>query len=94
MIKWSWKREFRTFEPRQKINPRLIELETAKQILEEIFHARPSDVDDMIHRRLEEKSWNEESWEGGRRDVASKLQCRLVAGPGRCPDRSEQVACC
>ena len=63
MIKWSWKREVRTFGPRQKINPRLMELETAKEILEEIFHARPSDVDDMIQRRLEEKSWNEESWD-------------------------------
>ena len=58
MIKWSWKQE-----ARRTINPRLMELETAKQILEEIFHARPSDVDDMIQRRLEEKSWNEESWQ-------------------------------
>ena len=64
MIKWSWKREARTFEPRRIINPRLMELETAKEILTEIFHARPSDVDDMIQRRLEEKSWREEdeSW--------------------------------
>ena len=46
--------------PRGKtINLRLIELETAKQILEEIFHDRPSDVDDMIHRRLEEKNCSE-----------------------------------
>jgi len=28
----------------------------AKQILDEIFRARPSDIDDMIQRRLEEKS--------------------------------------
>ena len=62
MIKWSWKREARTFEPRQKINRRLLELQTAKQILEEIFHARPSEVDDMIQRRLEEKNSIEESW--------------------------------
>jgi hypothetical protein len=56
MIKLSWRREAR--EPRM-INPRLLELETAKEILEEIFHARPSDVEDMIQRRLEEKSWSE-----------------------------------
>ena len=43
------------------VNPRLLELQTAKQILEEIFHARPSDVEDMIQRRLEEKSWREEA---------------------------------
>jgi len=45
------------------VNPRLLELQTAKQILQEIFHARPSDVEDTIQRRLEEKSWREESWQ-------------------------------
>jgi hypothetical protein len=45
------------------INPRLLELQTAKQILEEVFHARPSDVEDMILRRLEEKTWSKESWQ-------------------------------
>ena len=62
MIKWSLRRDARPIEPKRTINPRLIELETAKEILKEVFHARPSDVDDMIRRRLEEKSWNEESW--------------------------------
>jgi hypothetical protein len=61
MIK-LWRREARTFEPKLVVNRRLLELETAKQILEEIFHARPSDVEDMIQRRLEKKSWYEESW--------------------------------
>ena len=63
MIKWSWKREARTFEPRHKTNPRVLELQTAKEILEEIFHARPSDVEEMIQMRLEEKSWIKESWQ-------------------------------
>jgi len=62
MIRWPWKREARTYEPRQKVNPRLLELQTAKEILGEIFHTRPSDVEDMINKRLEEKSWYEESW--------------------------------
>jgi len=62
MIKWSWKREAKTFEPKVMVNPRLMELETAKQILEEIFHARPSDVEEMIQRRLEEKNCRKESW--------------------------------
>jgi hypothetical protein len=39
---------------------RFLELETAKQILEEVFHARPSDVENMIQRRLEEVSRNAE----------------------------------
>lgn len=56
-----WKREARTFEPKQKTNPRILELQTAKEILEEIFHARPSDVEEMIQMRLEEKTWIEES---------------------------------
>jgi hypothetical protein len=40
-------------------------LETAKQIIQEIFHARPSDVEEMIQNRLEEKTWREESWQSG-----------------------------
>jgi hypothetical protein len=57
MIKMSWRRVTKTFKTKQMINPRFLELETAKEILEEVFHARPSDVKDMIQRRLEEKSW-------------------------------------
>ena len=63
MIRWPRKRETRPHEPRQMVNPRLLELQTAKQILEEIFHARPSDIDEMIQMRLEEKNWSKESWQ-------------------------------
>jgi hypothetical protein len=63
MIKLPWKRDARPLEPGLRVNPRILELETAKQILEEIFHARPSDVEEMIQMRLEEKSWSEESWQ-------------------------------
>ena len=63
MIRWSWKREVKPREPRRIINPRLMELEMAKQILEEIFHARPSEVEEMIQMRLEEKNWSKESWQ-------------------------------
>ena len=58
MIKLSWRRGAKTIKPKQMINPRLLELETAKDILEEVFHARPSDVEDMIQRRLEENNRN------------------------------------
>jgi hypothetical protein len=37
-----------------------LELQTAKEILAEIFHARPGDVGEMIRNRLEERSWREE----------------------------------
>ena len=63
MIKLPWKREARPLEPKMMVNPRLLELQTAKQILEEIFHARPSDVEEMIQMRLEEKNWSKESWQ-------------------------------
>ena len=63
MIKLPWKREARPLEPRRMANPRLMELQTAKQILEEVFHARPSDVEEMIKMRLEEKNWSSESWQ-------------------------------
>jgi hypothetical protein len=39
-------------------------LETAKQILQEVFHARPADVEDMIHNRLEERSSHRNEEEG------------------------------
>jgi len=62
MIKLSWnKRRARPLEPKLKVNPRLAELETAKQIFEEIFHARPSDVEEMIQMRLDEKNWRNSS---------------------------------
>ena len=38
---------------------RPLELETAKEILAEVFGARPGEVEEMIQRRLEEKSWTE-----------------------------------
>ena len=63
MIKLPWKRGARSLEPKPMVNPRLLELQTAKQILEEIFHARPSDVEEMIQMRLEEKSCSKESWQ-------------------------------
>ena len=69
MIKWPWKREARPLEPRLKVNPRIAELQTAKQILEEIFHARPSDVEEMIQMRLEEKNWREGSWQSGGKNL-------------------------
>ena len=39
-----------------RTNSNLIELQMAKEILAEVFHARSSDVEDMIQRRLDEKS--------------------------------------
>lgn len=42
-------------KPRIRVNPRLHELQTAKEILEEVFHTRPGEAEEMIKRRLEEE---------------------------------------
>jgi len=52
MIQWPRRREARPLEPKIRVNPRLLELQTAKEILAEIFHARPGDVEEMIQIRL------------------------------------------
>jgi hypothetical protein len=57
MIRWPRRREARPLEPRIRVNPRIMELQTAKEILGEIFHARPGEVEEMIQNRLEERSW-------------------------------------
>jgi hypothetical protein len=59
-MRWPWIREARPIEPRPVINPKVLELQTAKEILAEVFHARPGEVEEMIQMRLEERSWPEE----------------------------------
>ncbi len=54
------KREARLISSRRAINLKAMELQTAKEILAEIFRARPEDIEDMIQRRLEEGSRSEE----------------------------------
>jgi hypothetical protein len=50
------RREINPLIPQKKVNPKILELQTAKEILAEIFHARPRDIEDMIRGRLAEKS--------------------------------------
>lgn len=57
MILWH-RREARPLVPRKIVNPRLLELEAAKEILAEIFHAWPVDIEKMVQSRLEERSWD------------------------------------
>ncbi len=51
-MKWPWKR---AAKPARILSPKRMELETAKEILAEVFHARREDVEEMIQRRLEER---------------------------------------
>jgi hypothetical protein len=57
---WPWRRETRLIEPRRAANTNVLELETAKEILAEVFRARPADVEEMIQKRLEERDWDEQ----------------------------------
>ena len=52
-MRWPW-RQRRAIEPRRAVSTRAMELETTKEILAEVFHARPGEMEDMIQRRLEE----------------------------------------
>ena len=58
-MRWPWRLR-RAIEPRPMISIRAMELETAKEILEEVIHARPGEVEEMIKSRLEERSRPEE----------------------------------
>ena len=59
-LQWPRRRKARLVSPAQSANLKVLELQTAKEILAEIFRARPEDVEDMIQRRLEERIWREE----------------------------------
>ena len=54
-MRWPWLRIGRTIEPPRAIGMKRAQLETAKEILAEVFHARPEDVEEMIQQRLEER---------------------------------------
>ena len=58
-MRWPWQIA-RPAEPRMAVSGKAMELETAKEILAEVFGARPGEVEEMIQRRLEEKSWAKE----------------------------------
>ncbi len=73
-MRWPWRLQARPIEPRRAaVSTRAMELETAKEILAEVFHARPGEVEEMIHRRLEESGpegrkeglWPREFWVEG-----------------------------
>jgi hypothetical protein len=72
-MRWPWRREARPIEPRRAADLKVIELQTAKEILAEVFGARPGEVEEMIQRWLEEKSWQEEK-ENWQEESGEKLR--------------------
>ncbi len=76
MIRWHLHRRHgaRPIEPSRMVSPRRAELETAKEILEEIFGVRTVEVDEMILSRMEERSWDAERTHlSGKRTVAGDV---------------------
>ena len=59
-MRWPWQRaQAGPVEPRRAVSSKAMELETAKEILAEVFGTRPGEVEEMLERRLEERSWAE-----------------------------------
>ena len=62
-MRLSWKRKARQIDS-WPVSTKALELKTAKEILSEVFHARPADVEEMIQSRLEEMNRYEEREDG------------------------------
>jgi hypothetical protein len=61
-MRWPWRqRRAKPIEPRPMVS-RAMELQTAKEILAEVFGARPGEVEEMIKSRLEESGTVENIW--------------------------------
>ena len=61
-MRWPWRRaQVGPAEPRRAVSSKALELQAAMDILAEVFGTRPGEVEEMIQRRLEERSWAEEN---------------------------------
>ncbi len=58
-MRLPWKPKFQRIHPTLPVNIKAQELDTAKEILAEVFKIRPADVEEMIQKRLEDRSWQE-----------------------------------
>ena len=63
-MRLPWNQKARQIKSSRPVSTKALELETAKEILSEVFHARPADVEEMILRRLEEMDWHEKREDG------------------------------
>jgi len=58
-IRWHQKRSVVSLRSSPRVDPKILELQVAKEVLAEIFGVRISDVDEMILNRYEESRYNE-----------------------------------
>ena len=65
-MRWPWQRaQAGLVESRRAVssnsNGKALELQAAMEILAEVFGTQPGEVEEMIRRRLDERSWAEEN---------------------------------
>jgi hypothetical protein len=65
MIRWPQKRSVVALGPLPRVDPKILELQAAKEILAEVFQVRVSDVEEMILSRYEDVRYEENSSEDG-----------------------------
>ena len=64
-ISWLQKRSTIALLPSPPVDPMILELQAAKEILAEVFRVRVSEVDEMILNRYYDASYEENSSEDG-----------------------------
>jgi hypothetical protein len=63
-MRWPWRRRAQLIDSGLPPNLRILELQTAKEILAEVFHTRPGEMEEMIQMRLEESGLEEGGEDG------------------------------
>jgi hypothetical protein len=64
-IRWLQKRSAIALLPSPPVDPMILELQAAKEILAEVFRVRVSEVDEMILNRYDDVRYEENSSEDG-----------------------------
>ena len=64
-IRWLQKRTATALLPSPPVDPMILELQAAKEILAEVFRVRVSEVDEMILNRYDDVRYEENSSEDG-----------------------------
>ena len=64
-IRWLQKRSAIALLPSPPVDPMILELQAAKEILAEVFRVRVSEVDEMILNRYDDFRYEENSSEDG-----------------------------
>jgi hypothetical protein len=64
-IRWPQKRSVVSLRPSSRVDPKILELQVAKEVLAEVFRVRVSEVDEMILNRYDDVRYEENSSEDG-----------------------------